>query len=101
MAIIEAEDLAAEADGKGLDLDAGPARDQKVAEFMNEHDHGQDEQERQQDGKKAPQPANSLIENSHINASPSPGLLRLPAGAIKRICSCPVPTIQRQLRAAV
>ena len=44
--IVEAEELRAEADGKGLHADAAPAADQVVAHFMHENDDGQHEQER-------------------------------------------------------
>jgi hypothetical protein len=47
-----------------------------MPELVHENDDGEDEQERQQDSKKTPQPADSLIEKSHNHASPSPTALR-------------------------
>jgi hypothetical protein len=44
--VIESEDFAPEADGKGLDLHAAPAGDQKMAELVDEHHDRQHEQER-------------------------------------------------------
>ena len=46
VAVVEAEKFGPEADRKGLYADAAPAPDQIVAHFMDEHDDGQDEQER-------------------------------------------------------
>jgi hypothetical protein len=43
--IVEADDLWAETDGKGLDADPAPARHEKMAELVNEHDDGKDEKE--------------------------------------------------------
>ena len=45
VAVVEADDLGAEADGKGEHADAAPARHQEVAELVKEHDNGEDEQE--------------------------------------------------------
>ena len=44
--VVEAEQLGPKADGENQHSDAAPARDQEVAEFMKEHDDGQDEQKR-------------------------------------------------------
>src|SRR5262245_50597636 len=45
MPVVEARDLRAEADGKGFNRDATPARDQKMAEFVKKDDNRQNEQE--------------------------------------------------------
>jgi hypothetical protein len=46
MPIVESKQFAAKADGKHLNPHAAPARDQKMTELVEEHDDGQDEQER-------------------------------------------------------
>ena len=46
VAVVEADDLGAEADGKGEHADAAPARHQEMAEFVKEHDNGEDEKKR-------------------------------------------------------
>src|SRR3546814_7269106 len=45
--VVPAEDLRPEADGEHLDADVVPARDQGVAEFVDEHQGGEHGQERQ------------------------------------------------------
>src|SRR5512134_3558092 len=45
MPVIEAHDLGTEADREGFDPDPTPARDQEMAEFVEEDDNRQDEQE--------------------------------------------------------
>ena len=39
VAVVEAEQLRAEADGKRQDLDAAPAGDEEMAELVEEHDN--------------------------------------------------------------
>jgi hypothetical protein len=46
VAVVEADKLGAEAYGERLDADAAPAADQIVAHLMDEHDHGEHEEER-------------------------------------------------------
>ena len=46
VAIVEPEQLAAEADGEDQNPHAVPARDQKMAELVEEHHDGQNEQKR-------------------------------------------------------
>ena len=48
VAVIESEQLRTEADGEDEDLNAIPARDQKMAELVEEHHDGQDEQKGKQ-----------------------------------------------------
>jgi hypothetical protein len=69
--VVKTVDLLAEADGKGLDLHAAPAGDQEMAELVNEHDHRQDEQEGQQYSQEAPDPAQSLTQESHLQQPPA------------------------------
>src|SRR6185312_3958136 len=45
VAVVEADDLRAEADGEGLHLHAAPAGNEEVPELVEEDDDGQDEQE--------------------------------------------------------
>src|SRR5512135_2137152 len=48
VAVIEADDLGAEADREHFDGDAAPARDDKMAEFVEKYDDGEDEEEGEQ-----------------------------------------------------
>ena len=54
MAVPETKNLPPKADRKGLDAHPAPARHQEMAELVDKHDDRQDEQEWDQDGKKAP-----------------------------------------------
>src|SRR3546814_14955773 len=51
--VVPAEDLRPEADGEHLDADVVPARDQVVAEFVDEHQDGEHGQERQAEERKS------------------------------------------------
>lgn len=44
MAVIPAEQLPSEADGENINLHAIEARDDEMAEFVNENDNGQDDE---------------------------------------------------------
>src|SRR5262249_59180815 len=80
VAVVEAEDLAPEANRKGLDLHSAPARHQEVTELMNEHHNGKHKQERQQDGQDVADPTQSLTEYAHRPQPPQSILPQYPPG---------------------
>src|SRR4029079_3967628 len=62
----EAEDLAAEADGEIPHPDAAPARDQEMAELVNDDDRGEHEEEHNRVDCDVVQSSNPLIDKSHV-----------------------------------
>src|SRR3546814_17557874 len=58
--VVPAEDLRPEADGEHLDADVVPARDQVVAEFVDEHQGGEHGQERQAEAVKTSKKIHAL-----------------------------------------
>ena len=72
VAIGEAEQLRAETDGKDQHPHAAPARDQEMAELVEEHDDAQDEQKRNDPaGQPAPQ-SPKLLKMSIPDLVPAP-----------------------------